>query len=131
MHRFLLILLLATCGLAQAEAPRQIADTYAVAQGDGFKASTTRGSEFFVRKFGVSDKMPSCSTCHTTNPANTGQHVITGKSIKPLAPAANPNGLSDSAKVEKWFTRNCKEVTGRACTPGEKADFIAYLMEAH
>jgi hypothetical protein len=74
--------------------------------------------------------MPACSTCHTTDPAQTGQHAITGKPIKPLTPAANPDRLSDPAKVEKWFTRNCKEVVGRECTAGEKADFIAFLMEA-
>lgn len=129
MHRFLPMLLLAACGLALAEAPRQIADHYAVAEGDGFAASASRGAAFFARQFGISDKMPSCTACHTANPSHAGWHAITGKSIKPLAIAANPNSLSDPAKVEKWFTRNCKEVAGRACTPGEKADFMAYLME--
>jgi cytochrome c553 len=130
MHRFFLIVLLAVCGVAQAETPRQIADAYALAQGGGFKAAATRGAEFFANKFGVSAKMPSCSACHTSSPAQEGQHVVTGKTIKPLAPVANAERLSDPAKVEKWFTRNCKEVVGRECTPGEKADFITFLMEA-
>jgi len=60
---------------------------------------------------------------------NPGQHAITGKAIKPMAVAANPERFTDPAKVEKWFGRNCKEVIGRACTANEKADFIAYLTE--
>ena len=51
----------------------------------------------------------------------------TGKTIRPLAVAANPERFTDPAKVEKWFGRNCKEVVGRACTPGEKANFVAYM----
>ena len=43
--------------------------------------------------------------------------------------AANGERFADPAKVEKWFGRNCKEVVGRACTPGEKADFVAYMSE--
>jgi hypothetical protein len=131
MYRFLfLISFLALCGVAQAETPRQIADAYAAGQGGGFRASAARGAEFFAHRFGVSEKMPACSTCHTDSPLGVGRHAVTGKSIKPLAPAANAERLSDSAKVEKWFTRNCKEVVGRDCTPGEKADFMVFLMEA-
>ncbi|MCL2345741.1 MAG: DUF1924 domain-containing protein [Desulfobulbus sp.] len=130
MPRFFPVFLFVACGLAQAETPRQIADAYAVAQGGGFTASATRGGEFFAHRFGVSEKMPTCSTCHTDNPMQVGRHAVTGKSIKPVAPAANAERLSDPAKVEKWFTRNCKEVVGRECTPGEKADFMAFLIEA-
>ncbi|HJV92459.1 MAG TPA: DUF1924 domain-containing protein [Azonexus sp.] len=49
--------------------------------------------------------------------------------MRPLAVAANAERFSDPAKVEKWFGRNCKEVVGRACTPGEKADFVAFASE--
>ncbi|MDR2000626.1 MAG: DUF1924 domain-containing protein, partial [Zoogloeaceae bacterium] len=91
MQRFFPILLLAACCVAQAETPIRIENAYAAAQSGDFKASATRGAEFFTRKFGVSDKMPACSTCHTTDPAQTGQHAITGKPIKPLTPAANPD----------------------------------------
>lgn len=129
MKHLLSVLLIFGCAAAQAETPRQIGDAYAAAQGGGFRASSARGAEFFARKFGVSEKMPGCVSCHTDNPAQPGQHAITGKTIKPLAPVANADRLSDPAKVEKWFTRNCKEVVGRECSPGEKADFIAYLAE--
>jgi hypothetical protein len=30
--------------------------------------------------------------------------------------------------VEKWFTRTCQDVLGRACTAQEKGDFITYMM---
>ena len=36
--------------------------------------------------------------------------------------------ISDSAKVEKWFRRNCKDVLARECTAAEKADVLAWLM---
>jgi mono/diheme cytochrome c family protein len=121
------LLLIAASGAALAETPNQIGDAYAATQGGGYHATSTRGAEFFARKFNVSEKMPTCATCHTDNPAQPGRHAITGKTIKPLAPVANAERLSDPAKVEKWFTRNCKEVVGRECSAGEKADFIAYL----
>lgn len=128
MKHLIPLVLIAIGGAALAETPRQIGDAYA-AQGNGFRASPARGAEFFVRKFGVSEKMPACATCHTDNAMQAGRHAITGKTIKPLAPAANAERLSDPAKVEKWFTRNCKEVVGRECNAGEKADFIAFLAE--
>lgn len=108
---------------------RQIYVTEASAQQAGFTPSAKRGDAFFRQRFAINDKMPSCASCHTDNPASVGQHAVTGKAVKPLAVAANPERLSDPAKVEKWFGRNCKEVVGRACTPAEKADFVAYLSE--
>jgi hypothetical protein len=129
MKRFIPLVLLAASFAAGAEFPRQIADGYAAALGAGFHPSAQRGGEFYARKFGVSEKMPACATCHTDNPGQPGRHVITGKDIKPLAPTANTERFSDPAKVEKWFKRNCKEVVGRECLPSEKADFIAFLTE--
>jgi mono/diheme cytochrome c family protein len=123
------ILLFTASAMALAETPRQIGDAYAAAEGGGYQASTARGAGFFARKFNVSERMPACAACHTDNPAQPGRHAITGKAIKPLAPAANAERLSDPAKVEKWFRRNCKEVVGRECNAGEKADFVAFLAE--
>jgi hypothetical protein len=130
MKRWVVLPLAIACGLAAAETPRQVIATYtaeAAAQTVGFRPSAQRGGDFFARKFGVSDKMPACATCHTENPAQIGRHAVTGKEIKPLAPAANAERFTDAAKVEKWFRRNCKEVVGRECSPGEKADVIEYL----
>lgn len=115
-----------------AETPPQIRQIYvaeAASQQAGFTPSAKRGDTFFRQRFAINDKMPACTSCHTESPLNPGQHAVTGKAIKPLAVAANPDRLSDPAKVEKWFGRNCKEVVGRACTPAEKADFVAYLSE--
>lgn len=126
-----LILLLASLA-GHAETPQQIGKIYAneaAAQQAGFAPSARRGEAFFRQRFAHNDKMPACTSCHTDSPLNAGQHAVTGKSIRPLAVAANGERFSDPAKVEKWFGRNCKEVVGRACTPGEKADFVAYMSE--
>lgn len=120
------------CLAAHAETPQQIRQTYAAEaarEQPGFTASAQRGEKFFRQRFGQNDKMPGCTSCHTDNPANAGQHAVTGKAIRPMAVAANSERFSDPAKTEKWFGRNCKEVVGRACTPGEKADVVAWLSE--
>lgn len=72
----------------------------------------------------------SCATCHTDQPAATGRHAITGKTIAPLSPVANPERFRDAAKVEKWFKRNCTDTLGRLCTSAEKADLISFLLDA-
>ncbi len=69
----------------------------------------------------------SCATCHGDNPLAPGKHSSTGKVLKPLAPAANPQSFTDAAKIDKWFRRNCNEVVGRECSAQEKANVIAYL----
>ncbi|MDH4285233.1 MAG: DUF1924 domain-containing protein [Gallionellaceae bacterium] len=94
----------------------------------GFTPSALRGQNFITKQWPVSDKMPSCTTCHTTNLKATGKHAITDKPIEPLAPSANPERFTELKKVEKWFRRNCKEVVGRECTAEEKADFIQYVI---
>ena len=86
--------------------------------------SAPQGRAWFSARHGTDW---SCSTCHTENPLATGRHATTGRSIAPLAPAANPERLTDAAKIEKWFKRNCNDVIGRACTPAEKGNVIAYL----
>lgn len=92
----------------------------------GFKGfSSARGEQFFKAKHG---KELSCASCHTDNPAATGKHANTGKDIKPLAPAANAERFTDTAKVDKWFKRNCNDVLGRVCTPLEKGDVLSYLL---
>jgi mono/diheme cytochrome c family protein len=88
----------------------------------GFSAA--RGEAWFHTRHGDW----SCATCHTANPLAEGRHAITGRKIAPLAPAANPERLTDAAKIEKWFRRNCNDVLGRACTPIEKGDVLAYLI---
>ncbi len=45
-----------------------------------------------------------------------------------MAPAANPRVFTDTAKVDKWFRRNCNDVAQRECTAQEKADVLAFLI---
>jgi hypothetical protein len=87
--------------------------------------SVERGQAFFTQRHG---QEWSCSTCHTSDPRVAGRHAMTGKAIQPLAPVANAARLTDTAKVDKWFRRNCKDVLGRECTAAEKGDVIAYLI---
>ena len=35
--------------------------------------------------------------------------------------------LTDVARVDKWFRRNCNDVLSRECSAAEKADVLAYL----
>ena len=127
----ILILLVAPLmASVQAATPADLLKGYSAearAQQAGFTPSAQRGAALYTRTFGVSAKMPACTSCHTADPAKAGRHVVTDKPIKPLAPAANPERFTDLAKADKWFGRNCKEVVGRDCTAAEKADFVAFV----
>ena len=60
-------------------------------------------------------------------PTTPTRHASTGKTITPLAPAFNPERFTETAKVDKWFKRNCNEVLGRACSPLEKGDWLTFV----
>lgn len=90
-----------------------------------FAASAQRGEQFFTSQHG---REWSCASCHGATPTVQGRHAKTAKVIAPLAPKANAERFTDAARVEKWFRRNCNDVLGRACTPAEKADVLAYLL---
>lgn len=109
--------------------PAELLAAYSAEAPAGFAAAASRGEAFFKKRFGVSEKLAACSSCHTDNPRQAGRHVVTAKDIKPLSPLANAERFSDRAKVEKWFHRNCTEVVGRDCTAAEKADLIRYLTQ--
>ncbi|HZX27656.1 MAG TPA: DUF1924 domain-containing protein [Telluria sp.] len=91
----------------------------------GAKPDPARGQRLFTSNHG---REWSCASCHGATPTGTGKHAVTGRSIGPMAPAFNPERFTDPAKSEKWFRRNCNDVLGRACTDGEKADVLAWLM---
>jgi hypothetical protein len=92
----------------------------------GFSAE--KGAGFYKTERAHSDgKKVSCSTCHTADPRNQGK-TRANKVIEPMATIANLQRFTDSAKVEKWFGRNCKDVLERACTAQEKGDYIQYLI---
>jgi mono/diheme cytochrome c family protein len=69
----------------------------------------------------------SCTACHGPSPQDTGQ-TRAGKTIEPMAVSKTPTRYTDKATVEKWFTRNCQDVLGRACTAKEKGDFLTYML---
>lgn len=109
----------------------QAADTSPAQQLERFSAQATapgqaeRGRVFFTSRQGGEW---SCASCHGSPPTQPGKHASTGKSIDPMAPAVNPKVFTDTAKVDKWFRRNCKDVLQRECSAGEKADVLAYLI---
>lgn len=87
-----------------------------------------RGKALHEGRFsGGKPDTPSCTSCHALDTRKSGQ-TPTGKSIGPVAVSASPKRYTDSAKVEKWFKRNCNEVLGRECTPLEKGDWLSYMM---
>jgi cytochrome c553 len=123
-------LLLALLGVFQLPAAALAADTTPAAQLQHWSAqagspgNAQRGQSFFTTKHGGEW---SCASCHGTPPTAEGKHANTGKTIAPLAPAFNPKAFTDSAKIDKWFRRNCNDVVSRECSAGEKADVLAYL----
>jgi len=92
----------------------------------GFSAA--RGEAFYHAKHtGGHPQTPSCTTCHTADPRNTGQ-TRAGKAIEPVAVSQTPTRFTDPEKVAKWFRRNCRSVLGRDCTAAEKGDYLTYLI---
>jgi len=74
------------------------------------------------------EEQPACATCHTDDPKNEGKHAVSKKSIKPLAPAVNPERFTNVEKVEKNFSIHCRELYSRDCTAAEKGHFLTYLL---
>ncbi len=109
--------------LAADTSPAQQLERFAALA--GAPGDAERGRLFFTRRHGGEW---SCASCHGNPPVGTGKHAGTGKSIEPLAPAANAKAFTDSARVDKWLRRNCNDVLKRECTSAEKADVLAWLM---
>ncbi|CAG9243303.1 Cytochrome c-type protein SHP [Burkholderia diffusa] len=116
-------MLIAAVACARAETPARLLDGYTAQAGTS--ASPSRGQQFFTSRHG---RDWSCASCHGSTPTGPGRHVVTGKTIEPLAPAFNPARFTDAARTEKWFRRNCKDVVGRECSAAEKADVLSWLM---
>ena len=125
------MLLAATLSTALPGAVHAAGDTTPAQQLERFAAqagaagNAARGQAFFTARHGGEW---SCASCHGAPPLDVGRHASTGKRIDPLAPAANPAAFTDSARVDKWLRRNCKDVLSRECSAAEKADVLAYLV---
>jgi hypothetical protein len=121
----------ATVCMALLHGAAQAADTSPAQQLERFSAQAgapgqvERGRAFFTSTHGGEW---SCSSCHGSPPIKAGKHASTGKTIDAMAPAANAAAFTATAKVDKWFRRNCKDVLQRECAAAEKADVLAYLI---
>ncbi len=92
----------------------------------GFSAA--RGKTLHTQSFGGGKPdTPACTTCHGNDARASGRNRA-GKSIDAMAVSVTPGRYTDSAKVEKWFKRNCAEVLGRECTPQEKGDWLSFML---
>jgi hypothetical protein len=94
----------------------------------GFDA--TKGKEIFTSTHtGKQGKPMACTSCHTTDLANSGKNALTGKVIDPLSPRANPQRLTSTKDVTKWLKRNFMDVYAREGTAQEKGDVLTYIMK--
>ena len=91
----------------------------------GAAANPVAGKIFFTQTHG---KEWSCASCHGNPPISAGKHASTNKVIPALAPIANADAFTETAKIDKWFRRNCNDVLARECTPLERANVLAYLI---
>jgi len=120
-----LLALAALAGPAHAATPAELLAAYAAKA--GAPPSVERGQKFFNTNFGKVMGF-SCASCHTADPTRSGRDEVSEKRIKPLAPSVNAERFTDAKKAEFHFDLNCKDVVGRICTPGEKADVLAWLL---
>ena len=116
-------LMLFTSLHAMAATPAELLAGYSAQAGQ--PANAAKGEAFFKASHGQEWQ---CTSCHGKSPMAGGRHASTDKAVEPLAPAANAKRFTDSAKAEKWFRRNCKDVLARECTASEKADVLAWLI---
>lgn len=92
-------------------------------------ADAEQGKQLWQKTFNKNGKR-SCASCHTKDLTQNGKHIKTNKDIKPMSPSVNPERLTDSKKVNKWFKRNCKWTLGRECTAQEKTNFLVYIEKS-
>ena len=119
--------LLSGAALADNQVVTDLLRSY-TAQG-ATESSAKRGQQLWLKTFRFDDEFSerSCASCHTQDLGADGKHVKTGKIIKAMSPSVNSERLTDSAKIEKWFKRNCKWTFGRECSAQEKSDFLLYI----
>ena len=104
----LLLLFPLTAVQAESDAVNKLLQGYA-AQGVGM-ANGHQGKLLWQITFAGKGEFPerSCTSCHTADLSLPGKHIKTQRAIKPMAPSVNPERLTDSKTIEKWFKRNCK-----------------------
>lgn len=95
---------------------------------ESFTPSPAAGKQFFNRMFKNDGHEVACASCHTKNPADEGQNIITKKPIKPLSPVVNKERFTSIDDVEENFSNHCNDIVGSECSAQEKANFISYLL---
>ncbi|AXF23994.1 hypothetical protein CUJ89_26980 [Burkholderia pyrrocinia] len=77
---------------------------------------SSRGQQLFTSRHG---RDRNCATCHGSTPTGAGRHVVTGKTIEPLALTFNSARLTDEARTETtgWQRRFRGRKAGHACSP--------------
>lgn len=121
--------LLTIPAMAHSGAIETLLDQYRQEGAAQFSATQGQSRWEQVRQTDAGGGQRSCNDCHGTDLRQVGKHAKTGKRIEPMARSVNPERLTDTAKIEKWFRRNCKWTLGRACTPQEKGDFLVFLQQ--
>ena len=120
-------LVLASGAIAKADINRLL-QHYGQQGGKDFSAE--RGKAFWLKdQASDSGESMNCATCHGKDLKQAGKHNKSGKVIEPMATSVNPERYTDLEKIEKWFTRNCKQVLRRECTAQEKGDVLRYLSQ--
>jgi hypothetical protein len=133
------IVLVALLGLTALSAQASIANakklviiyhTQAIAENKDFPGpSAEEGKIFFNNKVKAANgKETACASCHTTNPADNGKNILTGKVIQPLSPVVNAKRFADFEKVEAKFAQHCVDILGQDCTAAQKANYITYVL---
>ena len=112
---------------AESETVNYLLQDYAL-QGAN-TADAEQGKQLWQKTFNNNGER-SCASCHSKDLTQNGKHVKTRKNIKPMSPSVNPERLTDSKKVNKWFKRNCKWTLGRECTAQEKTNFLVYIEKS-
>ncbi|MBF0311528.1 MAG: DUF1924 domain-containing protein [Magnetococcales bacterium] len=122
-------MVLFSAAAVQAAAVDDLLKDYRAAGVAAFDAKA--GESFWKANHGKDDKgrERSCQACHGTDLRKPGTHQETGKVIDAMAPSVNAERLIDTAKIEKWFKRNCKTVLERECTLQEKGNVLMYLRQ--
>lgn len=120
----------AQASIANAKKLIMIYHTQAIAANKEFAGpSAEEGKIFYNNKVKTANgKEVACASCHTTNPADKGKNVVTGKVIKPLSPAVNAKRFADFDKVEAKFSQHCVDILGSDCTAAQKANYISYVL---
>ncbi|MCF8198615.1 MAG: DUF1924 domain-containing protein [Sulfuritalea sp.] len=125
---------------AQKDVIKKLMDDYAAqdkAVAEKAKRNPIKASEFSAETGQMlfmksrnweGEEAPACAACHTKDPKQMGTHAKSKKPIKPLAPVANPERFTSEDKVEKNFSKHCREIYNRDCDPAEKGHYLAYLM---